>query len=612
MQKIREQIVERRKQLNDETAGRQRDQVRGHHVNDGAAALRRSDIGHKEKHARAVPKQLARSHMLQMESANGMEMDDGEVADRVTQEDILHGSDEQTHRKKFDLRLDQLGPYTIDFSRNGSHVALVGKRGHLATFNWKDFALEGEAQLKDRCTDATFLVDHSMLAIAQRKFVYMYTKEGAEMHVLPSMANVDRLTYLPRHMLLAGCSSSYSVLHYLDVSTGKTVSSKAPGIVRDPSAAMSYNPTNGVIATADLRGVCKFWSPTVSEPLVQIKAHKGAIKDIAFHQNGRFALTLGVEGKLKVWDCRTLRALDEYKVTYGVDSLDISSSGLVAMGGGTSVHVWKDMFTASKPHGPYMKTQLGYGQTVSKLKFCPFEDVLGVGHSLGFTTMIIPGAGEANPDFYYANPYETEEHRKERVVGNLLDKLPAETISIDLQIANVDEKRLDEYHKNLAASRKARSIREKKVRKSEVATDNAGVAATGLPGGDDEIDEDLGVKEKGISKLWKSKELIQKEKKMKTWDNKDSIDKVRSKQKMRTSKHAQREKWNHMQGRILGDDSYTAVGGSDDAAFGVGPEKGGAKEGGGAKAERKPKRDRESATGPSADIMKNAALRRLL
>uniref|UniRef100_A0A0A9VTL8 U3 small nucleolar RNA-associated protein 7 n=1 Tax=Lygus hesperus TaxID=30085 RepID=A0A0A9VTL8_LYGHE len=100
------------------------------------------------------------------------------------------------------------------------------------------------------------------------------------------------------------------------------------------------------------------------------------------------------------------------------------------------------MFGAHKPNAPYMKFDLGYGAVASQVQFCPFEDVLGVGHALGFSSLLVPGAGEANPDFYYANPHETDRHRKERVVGQLLDKLPPDTISMDIQIPGVNEARL--------------------------------------------------------------------------------------------------------------------------------------------------------------------------
>lgn len=53
----------------------------------------------------------------------------------------------------------------------------------------------------------------------------------------------------------------------------------------------------------------------------------------------------------------------------------------------------------------------------------------------------------------------------------------------------------------------------------------------------DEIDEDLGVAEKGPSKIWKSKKEVHKEKKMVRWDQKDSVDKVRSKQTLRHSRN---------------------------------------------------------------------------
>merc|ERR1719456_90986 len=98
---------------------------------------------------------------------------------------------------------------------------------------------------------------------------------------------------------------------------------------------------------------------------------------------------------------------------------------------------------------------------------------------------------------------------------------------MDLQIGNVNEERLQEYNEKLAQQRKMRNIREKRKppqsRPEPVFKMNP----------DDEIDEDLGVKEGGVSKLWKPKQELQKERKMAAWQKKDSSDKVRSKQKER-------------------------------------------------------------------------------
>ena len=37
---------------------------------------------------------------------------------------------------------------------------------------------------------------------------------------------------------------------------------------------------------------------------------------------------------------------------------------------------------------------------IKNVSFCPFEDVLGIGSKHGFSSIIVPGTGEANPDSY--------------------------------------------------------------------------------------------------------------------------------------------------------------------------------------------------------------------
>lgn len=59
----------------------------------------------------------------------------------------LQAVDAGAGRKVFDLQLDQLGPYSLDFSRSGRHMLLAGRKGHLALMDWQRTRLICEVQV---------------------------------------------------------------------------------------------------------------------------------------------------------------------------------------------------------------------------------------------------------------------------------------------------------------------------------------------------------------------------------------------------------------------------------------------------------------------------------
>jgi hypothetical protein len=56
---------------------------------------------------------------------------------------------------------------------------------------------------------------------------------------------------------------------------------------------------------------------------------------------------------------------------------------------------------------------------------------MGIGHSLGVSSIIVPGSGEPNFDSFEANPYQTNKQLRESTVHSLLEKLQPEMISLN-------------------------------------------------------------------------------------------------------------------------------------------------------------------------------------
>nr|AFK46625.1 unknown [Medicago truncatula] len=132
--------------------------------------------------------------------------------------------------------------------------------------------------------------------------------------------------------------------------------------------------------------------------------------------------------KIKLWD---LRKFEAFQTLPGhANTLEFSQKGLPACGNGSYIQVLRDV-SGAQNYSRYMTHSMVKGYQIGKLAFRPYEDVLGIGHSMGLSSILIPGAGEPNFDSWVANPFETPKQRREKEIRSLLDKLPPETIMLD-------------------------------------------------------------------------------------------------------------------------------------------------------------------------------------
>ncbi|KAF6816864.1 small nucleolar ribonucleoprotein complex subunit [Colletotrichum sojae] len=359
---------------------------------------------------------------------------------KVRQDDITEGVAISTAQKRFELKLEELGPYVGEYTRNGRELLLAGRKGHVATFDWREGKLGCEIQLGETIRDARWLHNNQFFAVAQKKHVYIYDQDGVEIHCLRKHTEVTHMEFLPYHFLL-GTVAANGFLKYFDVSTGTMVSEIPTKL--GPPTALTLNPYNAVLHTGHQNGTVTLWSPNQTDPLVKLLAHRGPVRSLAVDREGRYMVSTGQDCKMAVWDIRMFREVNNYFTRQPASSVAISDSGLTAVGWGTQTTVWKDLFLKNEPvqkkvQSPYMAWG-GEGKRMERVRWCPFEDVLGMGHDEGFSSIIVPGAGEANFDALEVNPFETAKQRQEAEVKGLLNKLQPEMIALDPNfIGNID------------------------------------------------------------------------------------------------------------------------------------------------------------------------------
>jgi len=80
-----------------------------------------------------------------------------------------------------------------------------------------------------------------------------------------------------------------------------------------------------------------------------------------------------------------------------------------------------------------------HGWGAHATQFVPYEDVLGICHDMGYSSIVVPGSGLANFDAYEANPFESSKQRRETLIHGLLEKLDPSTISLQVDtIGHID------------------------------------------------------------------------------------------------------------------------------------------------------------------------------
>lgn len=215
--------------------------------------------------------------------------------------------------------------------------------------------------------------------------------------------------------------------------------------------SLTQNPRNAILHMGHQNGTVTLWSPNSTTPLVKLLAHRGPVRSLAVDREGRYMVSTGQDMKMSVWDVRMFKEVNSYFTRQPASSVAISDRGLTAVGWGTQVSIWRGLFSKSsleqeKIQSPYMAWG-GEGNRIERVRWCPFEDVLGTSHDSGFSSILVPGAGEANFDALEVNPFETTKQRQEAEVKSLLNKLQPEMISLDPNyIGNLDL-RSDEQRK---------------------------------------------------------------------------------------------------------------------------------------------------------------------
>lgn len=101
----------------------------------------------------------AKDAEILLENESGFLEPEGELERtyKVRQDELKEEVPIVTAKAGFDLKLEDLGPYVVDYTRNGRGLLLAGRKGHVSTMDWRAGTLGCELNLGETVRDARWL-----------------------------------------------------------------------------------------------------------------------------------------------------------------------------------------------------------------------------------------------------------------------------------------------------------------------------------------------------------------------------------------------------------------------------------------------------------------------